>query len=59
MIRLSKPPQLQPMPKSRMPSSIASMRALATGCSTTPNSPDAPVKSRFHSSWPREPGSAG
>ena len=41
MIRLSKPPQLQPMPNSRMPSSIASTRSLATGCSTTPNSPDA------------------
>ena len=35
------------------------MRALETGLSTTPNSPHAPVKSRCHSAWPRDPGSAG
>ena len=59
MIRLSNPPQLQPMPNSCMPSSIASMRSFATGCNTMENNPDAPMKSRFHNSWPREPGSAG
>ncbi len=42
-----------------MPSSIASTRALATGFRITPNSPQAPVKSRCHNSWPREPSSAG
>ena len=42
-----------------MPFSIALTRSRATGFSTTPNRPDAPVKSRFHRSWPARAGSAG
>ena len=59
IIRLSKPPQLQPILKSRMLSSIAAIRSLATGCNAMLKSPLAPLKSRFHSACPREPGNAG
>ena len=42
-----------------MPSSIASTALAGAGFNTTPNRPQAPVKSRFHSAWPGSSGRAG
>jgi len=59
IMRLSKPPQLAPMPNSSRLFTKPVAASGRHGFRVKPKRPEAPVKSRRQMAWPGSPGSAG